>query len=320
MTTVPEGLRRSVAGAEGGDEWLERLPELVTRAARRWRVGLGPPFEDGMSAWTAPATTATGLPVVLKISYPHDEARHEAAALRAWHGNGSVMILDSHDDDWALLLARCTPGTALRDEGLPDLAHVQVGAELMQQMATAAVPMGGPFPPLVRVAADLAAVASERIDRLAGSAPIPMDRGLLVHAVDLLRTLPLDAPRAGLAHGDLNPGNILRDDSVGATRWVAIDPKAVVGDLAWDPWPLLTQVGHWATEATPPAVLAERTRMLADLTGPDGARIAAWSVARGVESALWAANRGWWTGLRGADGELARARAWAAAATLLRGG
>lgn len=52
--------------------------------------------------------------------------------------------------------------------------------------------------------------------------------------------LPLDAPREGLAHGDFNPGNILRDDSGGAAGWIAIDPKAVIGDLAWDPWPLIT--------------------------------------------------------------------------------
>ena len=44
-----------------------------------------------------------------------------------------------------------------------------------------------------------------------------------------------------------------------------------------------------------------------------------WSTARGVESALWAANRGWWTGFRGLDGEVARAQAWATATTILGG-
>ncbi|RYV50784.1 aminoglycoside phosphotransferase family protein [Pengzhenrongella frigida] len=317
MTTVPAGLRRSVAGAEGGDEWLAALPALVVRVAKRWRLILGRPFEDGTAAWTAPVTLGSGALGVLKISYPHLEARHEAAALRVWAGSGAVRILDSHEDDWALLLERCMPGTSLRDQGLEHLEHVQIGATLMEQMAMAAVPVGGPFPTLVAVAAGLADLASERIDRLVGSAPISLDKGLLVHAVDLLRTLPLDAPSEGLAHGDLNPGNILRDDSGGAARWVAIDPKAVVGDLAWDPWPLITQVGDWATAVTPAGELAERTRLLSDLTGLDAARIAAWSTARGVESALWAANRGWWTGFRGADGDLVRAREWATAATLL---
>jgi len=319
MVTVPEGLRRSISGDEGGDEWLEALPALIARAAQRWKLTLGRPFEDGMAAWTAPVTGPAGTAAVLKISYPHSEARHEAAALRVWAGSGAVRILDSFEDDWALLLARCTPGAALRDEGLEDFDHVRIGAELIERMAAATVPAGGPFPTLLQVASGLADVASERIDRLAGSAPIRLDRGLLVEAVSLLRTLPLTAPREGLAHGDLNPGNILRDDTGGAVRWVAIDPKAVIGDLNWDPWPLITQIGDWTAAVTPATELAARTRLLADLTGLDAARIAAWSTARGVESALWAANRGWWTGFRGADGDFARARAWASATKILGG-
>jgi streptomycin 6-kinase len=189
----------------------------------------------------------------------------------------------------------------------------------MDRMATAPVPAEAPMPKLAEVATALADIANERMERLAVSAPIVWDQGLLRHAVDLLRTLPFDAPREGLAHGDLNPGNILRDDSGGNPGWIAIDPKAVIGDLAWDPWPLLTQIGDWTEAATPAGVLAERTRLLADRTGLDGARIAAWATARGVESALWAADRGWWTGFRGADGDFTRAREWAAAAALLGG-
>ena len=131
-----------------------------------------------------------------------------------------------------------------------------------------------------------------------------------------------DAARIGLAHGDLNPGNILRhDDAVtgeanGSPGWLAIDPKPVHGDLAWDPWPLLTQVGDWTVTVPAATELADRTRHVADVTGLDPARIASWCVARGVESGLWAADHGWWTGFRGADGDLARAGAWASASRL----
>ena len=319
LVTVPNGLGHSVSGAEGGDQWLAAIPELVARAAQRWQLALGRPFEDGMSAWAAPAVTPSGTEAVLKISYPHSEARHEAAALRVWAGRGAVQILDSHEEDWALLLRRCEPGTALRDAGLSEVEHLRIGAELLGLMTTPAVPIDSPFPSLASISAALADVTSERIVRLAGSAPIPLDRGFLVHGVELLRSLPLGAPREGLCHGDLNPGNILRDGS-GSSGWIAIDPKAVVGDLAWDPWPLITQIGEWATTTAPASRLVERTRLVSDLTGLDGARIAAWSTSRGIESALWAADRGWWTGFRGADGELSRARAWAGAATILAGG
>jgi streptomycin 6-kinase len=190
-------------------------------------------------------------------------------------------------------------------------------------MASVPVPAGAPFQGLVEVADRLAVIAAERVERVLPAAPIPVDAGLCRHAVDLLRTLPGTAAHRGLAHGDLNPGNILRHDDAanreedGSPGWLAIDPKPVHGDLAWDPWPLLTQVGDWTVTVPAATELADRTRLVADVTGLDSARIASWCVARGVESALFAADRGWWTGFRGADGDLARAGAWASASTLL---
>jgi streptomycin 6-kinase len=321
--TVPTRLRHAVLDGGGGQEWLDSIPALAARAVERWDLVLGEPFETGMAAWTAPASTAAGAAVVLKLSYPHPEARDEAAALAAWRGAGAVEVLDADGDDWALLLPRLRPGSTLRDERLPPAEHLAIGADLLRRMAAVPVPEGEPFQGLVEVADRLAVIAAERVERLLPSAPIPVDAGLCRHAVDLLRTLPGDAARHGLAHGDLNPGNILRhDDAAGAeddrgARWLAIDPKPVHGDLAWDPWPLLTQVGDWTTAVPGAASLAERTRLVADVTGLDAARIAAWCVARGVESGLWAADRGWWTGFRGADGDLARSRAWASVTSLL---
>ena len=320
--TVPAGLRHAVIDDEGGREWLESIPARVARAVERWDLVLGEPFETGMAGWTAPATTGAGAAVVLKLSYPHPEARHEASALAAWNGAGAVELLGSDAEDGALLLVRLRPGSTLRDEQLPPAAHLAVGAALLRRLAATPVATGAPFPDLVEVAGRLADTAAERVERLLPGAPIPVDTGLCGQAIDLLRSLPADAPVRGLAHGDLNPGNILRhdDDATGEPGgWLAIDPKAVHGDLAWDPWPLLTQVGGWTDSVPEAAVLAERTRLVADATGLDAARIAAWCVARGVESGLWAADRGWWSGFRGADGDLARAGAWAGATHLLGG-
>jgi streptomycin 6-kinase len=319
--TVPTGLRHAVIEDDGGQEWLDSIPARAERAVERWDLVLGEPFETGMAGWTAPATTAAGDDLVLKLSYPHSEARNEAAALAAWDGAGAVEVLGADADDWALLLRRLRPGSTLRDAHLAPAEHLAVGAELLRRLSTVEVLAGEPFESLVEVAGHLAAIAVERVERLLPEAPIPVDAGLCRHAVDLLRTLPGDAAHRGLAHGDFNPGNILRHDdaAAGADGWLAIDPKPVHGDLAWDPWPLLTQVGDWTVAVPGAADLADRTRLVADATGLDAARIAAWCVARGVESGLWAADRGWWTGFRGADGALARAGAWASATKLLGG-
>ena len=323
--TVPTSLRHSIVGEAGGPEWLDSIPARAARAVERWSLVLGEPFGTGMVGWTAPATTDSGVDVVVKLSFPHIEARDEAAALEAWHGAGAVEVLGVDAEDWALLLRRLRPGTTLRDERLPIVDHLTVGAGLMRRMAAVTVLAGQPFQDLVEVADGLAVIAAERVQRVLPAAPIPIDAGLCRHAVDLLRTLPRDAARRGLAHGDLNPGNILRHDDPTAADddvsrgWLAIDPKPVHGDRAWDPWPLLTQVGDWTVTVPAATELADRTRLVADITGLDPARIAAWCVARSVESGLWAADRGWWTGFRSVDGDLARAGAWATASNRLGG-
>ena len=62
--TVPSRLRHVHSDTDGGQEWLDSIPALVARAVDRWHLVLGQPFEDGMAAWTAPATTVAGDDVV----------------------------------------------------------------------------------------------------------------------------------------------------------------------------------------------------------------------------------------------------------------
>jgi hypothetical protein len=76
----------------------------------------------------------------------------------------------------------------------------------------------------------------------------------------------------------------------------------------------------WTVVVPDPAELAHRARVVvASVAGLDPARrrrgawLAAWSTDSG------AADRGWWTGFLGADGDLARTGAWAKATTLLGG-
>ena len=85
-------------------------------------------------------------------------------------------------------------------------------------------------------------------------------------------------------HGDLNPGNVL---AAGDGRWVAIDPKPMRGDPAYDLWPLLEQVDDPFAHPDPAAVLRERVGLLAGVLDLDADRVAAWGLARCTESALW---------------------------------
>jgi streptomycin 6-kinase len=94
-------------------------------------------------------------------------------------------VLGADADDWALLLRRLRPGSTLRDERLPPVEHLAVGAELLRRMAAVPVPAGEPFQGLVELADRLAVIAAERVERLLPAAPTPVDAGLCRHAVDL---------------------------------------------------------------------------------------------------------------------------------------
>ncbi|KAE8762650.1 aminoglycoside phosphotransferase family protein, partial [Georgenia thermotolerans] len=183
--------------------------------------------------------------------------------------------------------------------------RVDVAAELLGRLH--AVDRAEDVPELAALAADQAALLRERAQRFAG--PLGADPGLLADAAALLDELPRGGRRA-LLHGDLNPGNVLADDDgAGRRRWRAIDPKPVLGDTAFDAWPVLAQVGNPFAEEDPVGVLRAHARVLCATAGLETDRVAAWALARSCESALWRAAE---LGDRDAAlADLAQARAWA---------
>ena len=268
---VPPVLRDGVGRTAAGREWIGRLPELVGRARTRWELRLGDPFTSGASSWCAPARSADGRPVVVKISFPHDEARDEAAALRAWRGHGVPVLLGHDADDWALLLERVQPGTPLSTAGGTVRERFAAAAEVARALWS--VPTDAPVASMAQVGAAWAL----RLEERGGRFGVPV-----AAAADLLRTLP--GSGGTVVHGDLNPGNVL---SAGGGRWLAIDPKPMRGDPAYDLWPLLEQVGDPFAAADPTAVLRTRSDLVAGLLDLDPGRVAAWGYARCTESALW---------------------------------
>ncbi len=138
---VPDRLARHSADRAG---WLAALPDTVAALAARWSLTLGPPFEPGGEcAWVAPA----GADLVLKVGRVHDEARDEAAGLRAWDGRGAVRVLADHRDGEtsALLLERAHPGTPLTRLPGPERDVVLTG--LLRRLWIDP-PAGHPFRPL----------------------------------------------------------------------------------------------------------------------------------------------------------------------------
>src|SRR5699024_6104753 len=72
-------------------------------------------------------------------------------------------------------------------------------------------------------------------------------------------------------------------------HWLAIDPKPMLGDPAYDVWPLVSQIGSpFADHAAGPfTVMHQRVQLAAAALGVPGLRIAQWGLARTVEAVLW---------------------------------
>jgi streptomycin 6-kinase len=289
---VPEYLRKARETSAEGLAWLERLPDLVADVSHRWGIEVtGAPYEGGVCAWVAPVRYSDGNAVV-KVTWPHPEAASEAASLRWWDGAGAVRLLAEDGEAWTMLLEQCEPGTPLRDAGLPNDEALELGAEVLNALWASGLPDGdGPhFDSMQQICNGWADQAAYRADEHGRALrALGTDPGFLALGIELLRTLPRSTDRQVVVHGDFNPGNLL---AAKRARYLAIDPKPMVGDPSYDPWSLVAQLDWPFRLADAAVVVRQRIGRLAELLGLPPERIAAWGVARDVEGGLWAASAG----------------------------
>jgi streptomycin 6-kinase len=280
---IPAKLAATVVEWEGGSgrDWLAQLPGLVSAVSEAWDLELGAPFEPGGNiSWVAPAGRRDGTEAVLKLQHPHPESEPEATALTAWHGAGAVRLLAHDRNRRALLVERCRPGSPLGDEADP-LAAARVGAALGARLH--AVPAPGGLP-------SLAAVQRAWADELEGRLtrhPVA-DPGLARHALVTMRERPDACDHPVLLHGDLNPTNVLAAER---EPWLAIDPKPMLGDPAYDGSRLVAQPDPLDL-SDPASAVAGRLDLVADGLGVDRALLAAWCLVAAVEMGMSAIAHG----------------------------
>jgi streptomycin 6-kinase len=280
---IPESLRIGViAWQDDGPDWAASLPALAAHACEQWELTLaGDPYEGGHVAWVAPAERADGTRCVLKLPYPDDESQHEADALELWGGDGAVRLLERDDATRALLLERIEPGTTLL--ALDD-------AEEATEIACAHLPRLwrplGDAHGFVTATACAAQWAAD-VERMYAEHGAPFDVALLRGAVAAFEQLALyDGPVVSL-HQDFHRGNLLRAER---EPWLAIDPKPLAGEPAFDARWLLYDL-LYAEPRSPhgPAALLDR---LARELALDAERVRMWSFARAIENVVWCYESG----------------------------
>lgn len=279
--------------SDSGRRWLVDLPGLTGEALARFDVRQDGPLLAGMVSLVVPAVTAAGRPVVVKVRWPHPEAAHEVAALRAWAGTGAaVELLDEAPDLDALLLERLDPGTPI--SMLAPAAADRVVADLVDRAAVPASP--GAF-------RSLADWADDWVDDLTGRAAAlrmaggPDDASAAARLAD--RAALVAARLAGtqpgppiVANEDLHPDNVI----LGGDGWRIIDPKPVAGELAfaaarwvWDwAWDDETEaIRSWRATKGPQFDPVDRVELISRLLGVDEGRLAGWAFVSAARAAVW---------------------------------
>jgi streptomycin 6-kinase len=248
-------------------EWLDR-----------WRLSIDGAVFATATSTLAPAHTATGQAVMLKVSH-HDEERRGSALLAAWSGRGAVRVLE-HDGD-AVLMERATGPRSL-------VAMSTTGSDAA---ATSVLCM---------TAAMLHEASVDVLDATEPPELVPLRtwfRRLFAHADELqpvhrqgaeFALALLDSERDVVAlHGDLHHANVL---DFGERGWLAIDPKALLGERAFDYCNL--HCNPSPAFALEPGRLEARFAAVTDAAGLEPDRFARWLVAWCALSSTWHALDG----------------------------
>lgn len=256
---IDDATRRRMIGRFGprANDWCDDLPALLDRLARRWRIWIGRTASPGANSCVWFCETHGGESAVLKLSPDPALGASEAEALAAWRSSGRVpRVLNLDRDSGALLLEAIRPGTTLADSR--PAAHLGAVAELVGDLhASAGAGAMSGFPPLVERVEFIFALYEERLREPAVALAVPVD--LLEGSAAAARRLAVESGQRVLLHGDLHAKNVLNG---GVRGLVAIDPRAYVGDPAFDliDWVLVD--GGDARTARPRAEwLAERVRV-----------------------------------------------------------
>ncbi|MGD8822268.1 MAG: aminoglycoside phosphotransferase family protein [Anaerolineales bacterium] len=269
---------------ESGSQWLQSLPETLEHCTKSWAISLRPPQRESTASYVISAQTDDGRPAFLKCGLPDNkEFVSEAWALRCFDGRGAVRLLQVDFERGAMLIERAVPGHPLSMFEGDDQA-TRMAAVLMQRLWRPA-PECEALPTL-----EAWALGFERMRQRyqGGTGPLSAER--VDRAERLYAELNASTEEPQLLHGDLHHENIVSGDR---EAWLAIDPKGVIGDPAFEAAALLyNPIPMVRSHSNPKAMLSRRVDLLADVLGFSRQRIRDWALAQGMLSAWWCIEDG----------------------------
>jgi streptomycin 6-kinase len=238
----------------------------------RWRLTDPLLIADTPTSTVWKVMQSDGQLAALKLLRPGevDEARG-ADYLTALGGRGAVQVI-ARDSD-AILVEWCdgpSLGDLVRDG--QDTEAIDILCDTIQRLHAAAIGFTGLQP----LAARLAPLTEH------------VQTGDLAAAADLARTLLASTPVTSALHGDLHYDNIL----LGPRGWLAIDPKGVLGDPAYEPANAFHNPDGAGDLIFHPARIAYLADRFAHRLGQPRQRLLGWAAAHCALSILWSGEDG----------------------------
>lgn len=247
------------------EPWWKLLPEAVADLAERWDLVLGDAVGRGNTSLVIRCRRADGRSAMLKLAFDVELAAAEVSALRRWESSGRVPHVWGYDAArGALLLEAIASEDSLSERSTTvDVSEI---ALLIGDLHRSGAP----------VVADGVTSLATRVEFIFGYAlERQAERGFAVEHIRRGRALALrlvaDVHAPVLLHGDLHPANVL--DGGPRRGLVAIDPRACVGDAAFD-------VVDWVFWGTgDPGAWESRSRHLAQTLDLSHERLWSWCAA-----------------------------------------
>lgn len=281
VASVPDLVARVWSETAEGRRLLAELPAVVTDLCERFGVTwIGPPWAGGWVGYVVPATLRDGSGAVLKLSLSDEECVREADALELWAGDGAVRLLDRVREPNAMLLERCEPGTPLIEHPDRDAA-ISIACGILRRLERP-LGEGHGFMPVTELARRYATWIPEEFARLGRA----FDPALAGQAAALCAAFATDTSPPHLVNRDFHLANVL---AAQREPWLAIDPKPLAGERAFDTGHLLRDLLDDPLD--PPRVGTLVARLAAELE-LDPERIRRWALVRSVENALWCLQDG----------------------------
>jgi streptomycin 6-kinase len=284
--SIPARLRESVGAWAGpaGKAWLESLPQLVRDSLDRWTLTPERVFEPGgQLSLVLYVRRDDGSPAVLKLGLPSSEADLEYAALAHWDGRGAVRLFDAAPEDRAMLLERLHGEVPLRS--LAEGKAMLEAAGTLQRLWVAP-PEQHSFTTVPERVAELCG----QLRRRGEPAADPELRQLLDEALAVADELLADPAEEVLLHGDFHHGNVLAAER---SPWLAIDPKPLVGERAYDlAWLAQDRLETLSGAPGPQATARRRLHQLSESVEVDRDRLRGWTLFRTVAAGAWSLEVG----------------------------